>query len=216
VHLELAGRPRDAVYHLLTQVIVPRPIAWILTAAGEPTAPGAAVAASYNLAPYSFFNAVSAEPPLVAVAVGRSPRPGATDKDTYANLLARPEHTIMLPHAAQLDAVEMSSDALPPGESELSHVGLDLIDWAWSTPRVAGVRVALGCTLERDIELSEGGSHLLICRAHVLWIDDEVARADAQGRVRVDPTGLDPLVRLGAGWYSSLGEPMRPTPRPDR
>jgi flavin reductase (DIM6/NTAB) family NADH-FMN oxidoreductase RutF len=215
VYVELAGRARDAVYHLLTQVIVPRPIAWVLTVDGSSADGDRDATRTFNLAPYSFFNAVSAAPPLVAVSVGRSPRAGAEVKDTYANLLEHGEHTIMLPHVGQLDAVELTSDALPPGESELAHAGLDLVDWDWATPRIEGVRVALGCTLERDVELSEGGSHLLLCRVHAVWVDDAVVDTDERGRVRVDMSGLDPLARLGAGAYGSLDTPLRPSDRPD-
>lgn len=75
--IELAGRPRDETYHLLTQVIVPRPIAWVLSVGEQ---------GGHNLAPYSFFNAVSAEPPLVAFSVGRSPRADAPVKATSAGL----------------------------------------------------------------------------------------------------------------------------------
>jgi flavin reductase (DIM6/NTAB) family NADH-FMN oxidoreductase RutF len=203
--IELAGRPRDETYHLLTQVIVPRPIAWVLSVGAQ---------GGHNLAPYSFFNAVSAAPPLVAFSVGRSPRPDAPVKDTADNLRARGEHTIMLPHVGQLDAVEVSADALAPGESEIEHAGLELVDWEWATPRVLGVRVALGCTLERDVELADGGSHLLISRIHVVWVDDAAAGADPKGRVAVDPSALDPLARLGAGRYGALAEPLRPSPRP--
>jgi flavin reductase (DIM6/NTAB) family NADH-FMN oxidoreductase RutF len=214
VRFELAGRPKDAVYHLLTQVVVPRPIAWILTVGDAAQGEDRAAAPSFNLAPYSFFNAVSSAPPLVAVSVGRSPRAGAEVKDTYANLLEHPEHTIMLPHVGQLDAVEATSDPLPPGQSELAHAGLELVEWDWSTPRVAGVRVALGCRLERDIELGEGASHLLLCRVEVVWIDDAAGEIDDRDRVRVDMPALDPLARLGAGAYGSLDAPLRPAPRP--
>jgi flavin reductase (DIM6/NTAB) family NADH-FMN oxidoreductase RutF len=203
--IELAGRPRDAVYHLLTQVVVPRPIAWVLSIGGD---------GAPNLAPYSFFNAVSAEPPLVAFSVGRSPRPDAPVKDTAANLGTHPEHTIVLPHVGQLDAVERSSDALAPGDSEVDHAGLELVAWDWVTPRVAGARVALGCTLEREVVLAEGGSHLMISRVHVVWVDDAVAGSDAKGRVAVDALALDPLARLGAGSYGALASSLRPAPRP--
>jgi flavin reductase (DIM6/NTAB) family NADH-FMN oxidoreductase RutF len=216
MRFELAGRSKDAVYHLLTQVVVPRPIAWILTVGRGPTGDGRPVTSTFNLAPYSFFNAVSAAPPLVAVSVGRSPRAGAEVKDTYANLLEHAEHTIMLPHVGQLDAVELTSDPLPPGQSELDHAGLDLIEWGWSTPRIEGVRVALGCSLERDIELSEGGSHLLLCRVHVVWVDDAVGATDERDRVHLDMASLDPLARLGAGVYGSLDAPLRPAARPER
>jgi len=215
VRFELAGRPRDAVYHLLTQVIVPRPIAWVLTAGPGPAGEGQPDVPKFNLAPYSFFNAVSAAPPLVAVSVGRSPRAGAEVKDTYANLLDHAEHTIMLPHVGQLDAVELTSDPLPPEESELGHAGLDLVEWGWSTPRVDGVRVALGCSLDRDIELSEGGSHLLLCRVHVVWIDDAAGVTDERDRVHVDVSRLDPLARLGAGAYGSLDVLRRSSRSPE-
>ena len=92
--IELAGRSCDETYHLLTQVIVPRPIAWVLSVGEQ---------GGHNLAPYSFFNAVSAAPPLVAFSVGRSPRPDAPVKDTADNLRTHGEHTIMLPPVGQPD-----------------------------------------------------------------------------------------------------------------
>lgn len=204
-----------AVYHLMTQVVVPRPIAWVVTDNGD----DAPDDARWNLAPYSYFNAVASEPPVVMFSVGTTarsagavPAGAAPMKDTLANVTARSEHTIALPHHAQLDAVELTSMEVPFGESEFALAGLEPVGWDWPVPRPSGVRAALGCTVERIVPIADGPQRVVLARVHRVWVDDAVVGEDAKGRPRVDATLLDPLLRLGAGSYASMG----PTVRPER
>ena len=203
----LDGVPGTDVYRLLTQVIVPRPIAWVLTDAGEEAGSGDA---RWNLAPYSYFMGLASEPPLVgfSVGIGRERRV----KDTLVNLRARPEHTILLPHLGQLDAVQRTSAELPPGASEVVDTGLGTVDWDWPTPRLEGSRVALACRLERCVDLAPDDRQVLVVsRVHRVWLDDAVAVEGRPGSQLVDPAALDPLARLGAGLYAGLGTPVRPS-----
>lgn len=209
--IETSELSPSATYHLLTQVVVPRPIAWVVSdnddalAADDP--------ARWNLAPYSFFNAVASDPPTVLFSVGRSPRDpqaGGAVKDTLANLTARPRHTIALPGRDALDAVEATAAPLPPGRSELVEADVAAIDWDWDVPRPQGARVALGCTLDAVHPVADGPQRLVLSRIHRVWVDDDAVGTDAKGRVVVDATRLDPLLRLGAGHYAALGEPARP------
>jgi flavin reductase (DIM6/NTAB) family NADH-FMN oxidoreductase RutF len=192
-----------AVYHLLTQVIVPRPIAWVVSenAEGSPD--------PWNIAPFSYFNGVASAPALVMFSVGVG-LAGRT-KDTLQNVGERPLHTIALPHAAQLDAVQATAEPLPAGDSEFSHAGVAPQEWEWPVPRPSGARVALGCRVERIIDIVPEEQVMVISRVELLWVDDAAVSADHRGRTRFDVVALDPLGRLGAGQYAPIGAPRMPS-----
>lgn len=206
--VELARLSPTDVYHLMTQVIVPRPIAWVVSEDPPGDAP------SWNLAPYSYFNAVSSDPPTVMFSVSRSQRPtgpGAGDvKDTLANVTARPVHTIALPGRSQVDQVEATASTVPPGTSEFTLADLEPVAWDWPVPRPAGARVALGCTVDRIVPVGDGPQRIVLSRIERIWVDPAVVGEDAKGRLRVDAALLDPLARLGAGEYAGLTAPFRP------
>jgi flavin reductase (DIM6/NTAB) family NADH-FMN oxidoreductase RutF len=130
-------------------------------------------------------------------------------KDTISNIEARGQHTIALPTHAQLEAVEATSAPLPHGESEFLRVGLQAEPWEWPIPRPAGVRAALGCTVDRIVPIAGGPQRVVLARVHVVWVDDVAVFEDHRGRAQVDAALLDPLLRLGAGTYASMGPTTR-------
>jgi len=200
----------SVVYHLMTQVVVPRPIAWVVTDNGPGAGP-----ARWNLAPFSYFNAVASDPPTVMLSIGvAAPDSGSRDgrKDTSTNLTERREHTIALPTRAQLEAVEATSAGIAHGESEFALAGLDAVAWDWPVPRPSGVRVAMGCTVDSIVPIADGPQRMVLARVHVVWVDDTAVTEDRRGRPVVDAVRLDPLMRLGAGSYAALG----PTATPER
>lgn len=212
--LDLDGASGPDAYRLMTQVIVPRPIAWVVTDAGGDASDGDG---RWNLAPFSYFMGLASDPPLVgfSVGIGRAGRA----KDTLRNLRERPDHTVLLPHRGHMDVVQRTAAELPPDRSELVDAGLEPVGWAWPTPRIEGVRVALGCRLERLVELApEDRQVLVVSRIRRAWLDDGVARVDGAGGPLVDPVALDPLARLGSGRYAGVTAPIRPgeavEPRP--
>lgn len=208
---ELAGLPGPDVYHLLTQVIVPRPIAWVVSE-NRPDATD-----RWNIAPYSYFNGVASSPPLVMFSVGIG-LAGRT-KDTLRNVSERPRHTIALPTQGQLDAVQTTARPLPPGESEFDTAGLAAVAWEGAVPRPSGCRVALDCIVEQIIDVVPDEQIMVISRVDRLWVDDSAVAADARGRTIISAEALDPLARLGAGRYSGVGPSRYPsdgaTWRPD-
>lgn len=206
--VDLEGMSSAAVHHLMTQVIVPRPIAWVVSDNGV----DAAADARWNVAPYSFFNTVASHPPTVMFSVGERGRPdgAAGVKDTLMNVAARAEHTIALPNREQLDAVEATSAEVPHGQSEFALAGLEAVAWEWSVPRPSGVRAALGCTVASIVPIADGPQRVVLARVHRIWVDDAAISEDAKGRPLIDPTILDPLLRLGAGLYTRMGPTMRP------
>src|SRR5215218_9105301 len=113
MQIDVAKTPVVDVYHALVGVVTPRPIAWVTTidAAGR-----------VNLAPFSFFNAFGANPPVVVF----SPtlRRDGTKKDTLLNVEATGEFVVHASVASLAERVNQSSVELPPGESEVELVGL--------------------------------------------------------------------------------------------
>lgn len=183
-------------YHLMTQAILPRPIAWVLTDSG---------AASYNLAPFSYFNAVCSEPPIVMISAG-SKRPGEV-KDTRRNIVERKSLVIHIPQVSQAKLVSESAASLEHGDSEVERLGLELVEEpGWSLPRLAISPIAM---LAHFYELQEIGPHkqaLILCQLDRIYMSDDVVSLDEKQRVQVDPQAVDPLSRLGGNSYASIGD----------
>jgi flavin reductase (DIM6/NTAB) family NADH-FMN oxidoreductase RutF len=127
-------------YKLLTNLVVPRPIAWVTSQ--SPTG-------RVNLAPFSFFNAVGSDPLYVIVSVGR--RDTGEPKDTAKNILATGEFVVNLVTEDLFSAMNLSAADFPPGESELTAAGLHP---APSTrvkpPRLAESQASLECKLYKS------------------------------------------------------------------
>ena len=100
-------------YKLLTNLVVPRPIAWVSTVNSE---------GLVNLAPFSFFNAVCADPLYVVVSIGR--RDNGAPKDTAANIERCGEFVVNLVTEDLLAAMNISAADFPPDQSELPAAGL--------------------------------------------------------------------------------------------
>ena len=189
------GRART--YQLMTQIVVPRPIAWVLTAQPD---------GGYNLAPFSYFNAVCSEPPLVMISIDLGP--GGRRKDTRANIERERRFVVHIASDHQIDAVNESSAPLPAGESEVDKLGLQLSDFAdCDLPRLSDCRVAMHCSLHKADEVA-AGQMLLFGRVESVWLDNRIAAADG-GRISVDASQLRPAARLGAGTYARAGEVVK-------
>jgi len=195
-----SGAPDEfgSVYRLLSGAVTPRPIAWVSSRSPD---------GDDNLAPYSFFNVVSIDPPILMFSpVGRAPD-GL--KDTARNILgddgagdgvedpaARPGFVIQLAAVDLVEEMNASSATLDNDESEFEHAGVtpveaDEVDAA----RVAEAPVAFECEL---YEAHGVGSSTMILgevvRAHV----DEALLTDNE----FDITDYDPLGRLSGGLYT--------------
>ena len=177
------------VYALMTQVIVPRPVAWVLSANAD---------GSLNLAPYSYFTAVASDPPTIALSIGR--RPDGDVKDTRANLEARGDCVVHVAHTELAEAVTASAATLPRGESEVEALGLETVPMAGSPlPRLALCRVALACEYVSTHEIGRQG--VVFARVRHVHVDDAAMGRDAKGRPKAVATALDPIGRLGGGEY---------------
>ena len=179
-------------YRLLAHLVGPRPIALVCTVNQEDEP---------NLAPFSFFNAFSAEPPVVGFSCTRTLRENKL-KDTYCNLREVPQCTISVVTRSIVEQVNLCAVDYPAHVNEFEKSGLsplpsDLVQ----PPRVAESPAHLECQLLQILELGEGGGagNLALCKVLKIHISDDVW--DGEG---VDPHKLDLVGRLGGAFYTRV------------
>jgi len=202
MHLSFTELSPRQIYRLMTQTIVPRPIAWVLSDNGD---------GGFNLAPFSYFNGICSTPPLCMISVGHK-RDGSK-KDTWRNIEERADYVLHITSAEHAELVSATAASLPHGESEITASGLSTAPLEGSRlPRVVGPKVALVCRKHRILELGEGPQGVIFGEITAAWIDDEVV-LETDGNPLLDPRRLDPLSRLGGNDYGTLGD-VRSVERP--
>lgn len=196
-----AARDARANYHFLTSAIVPRPIAWVTT-----LDPATGVV---NAAPFSWFNAVCADPPMVMLAIIR--RSDGSLKDTVRNIRASGEFVVNVAPKAMLHEMVQSSGDYPPDVSEVEAVGLQTVaSRKVRPPRLAASPVHFECRLAQELPLGRTQSVSLVLGEVVhLAADDGVL--DARGNV--DPARLVVAARMGGSAYVDTSQPFS-VPRP--
>jgi flavin reductase (DIM6/NTAB) family NADH-FMN oxidoreductase RutF len=188
---QLSGNQR---YHLITQTITPRPIAWIMTK-NENT--------SFNLAPFSYFAPLSSDPALLAVSIGD--KANGIAKDTKHNILRDKECVLHIPSGELINAVNDSAASFAYGESELSSIGLTLAEFSKTLPRIAEAKVALYCRLFDIHSLENTSFDVLYLEILALYVNDSLI-TEQDSRTVIDNKKLNPLSRLGGNDYALLGE----------
>lgn len=188
------------IYHLMTSVVVPRPIAWVSTVSRSGV---------LNLAPFSYFNAVTSTPPLISISVGR--RRGQR-KDTAVNASSTRELVVNVVTEPNLVSMNETSGDYPPDVNEFEVAGLTPIDSVLvKPPRVAEAPVQLECRTREIFELSPGIVDLVIAEVVMFHVSDDLP---IDGDLRIPGAALRPIARLGGGEYATLGE-IKTLPRPE-
>lgn len=188
-----ALRPRDAYAWMIT-TILPRPVAWVSTISLE---------GRTNLAPFSFFQGVTANPPTLMF-VPVNTRDG-TKKDTVRNIEQVPEFVVNLVPFALAEQMNQCSAMLPYGESEYEAFGIaPAASERVRPPRVAAAPVAFECTLDRIVHIGEGplAANVIFGRILVAHIADGVLGEEG----KPDPGKLDLIGRLGGDSYARTTE----------
>jgi len=190
--------PSQVYFHMI-QALVPRPIAWVLSENPR---------GRFNLAPFSYFNAVCSDPPLILISVGQRAQGG--HKDTRVNIEQRRDFVVHIAHREMLEALNASSAELPPEVSEVDQLGLETVDFPGSRlPRLAACRIAMACECFRVDEIGRAPQSLIFGLVRRLFVSEQVAGLDQRGRLQIDAQQLDPLGRLGADQYMSFGQRVR-------
>ncbi|WP_420798638.1 flavin reductase family protein [Paenibacillus beijingensis] len=174
--------------------IVPRPIALVTTLSGDGVV---------NAAPFSYFNIVTANPPMVSVSVQRKQ---GIRKDTARNALTAGSFVVHITDAANVEAVNRTAANLPAAESEIDFARLTTVPSEKITvPGIVEAKVRMECVLEQAYPLGgtadEPACDLLIGRVVCFHIADELLH---NGRIDVDR--LQPVSRLAGSNYGKIGE----------
>ncbi len=198
--IDFAELSASQVYQTMTQTLIPRPIAWVLTDNGPHNGNP-----SYNLAPFSYFTAVSSDPALVMLSIGKKPE--GEIKDTRRNLLERKHAIIHIAHESDAKDVTASAATLPFGDSEIESLGIDAEPVeGWPLPRVKRCAIAMCCDLYDVQEIGPNKQGLLFCQIHKIFVDDKAVSFDDKQRIKIDASVISPLSRLGASEYASFGK----------
>jgi flavin reductase (DIM6/NTAB) family NADH-FMN oxidoreductase RutF len=195
-------KPRDA-YGWMISTILPRPIAWVSTIS---------LGGKTNLAPFSFFQGVTSNPPTLMF-VPVNTRDG-TKKDTVRNIEEVPEFVVNLVPFALAEQMNASSALLPYGESEFEAFGIAAApSHRVRPPRVAAAPVAFECTLDRFVQIGEGplAANVVFGRIEFLHVAEAALGADG----KPDAEKLDLIGRLGGESYARTTDRFS-LPRPDR
>ena len=181
--------PQDR-YKLLVSTVGPRPIAWVVTQDAQGVT---------NAAPFSFFNAISGDPPLVIIGIGGR-KPGDA-KDTGNNIRDTGQFVVNMVSDANAQAMNITAIDFPHGVDEIKEAGLTTVPSVKiKVPRIAESPVALECERFMNIDLGTDRTLVIgkVLAVHVQ--DDCVLNAE---RCYLDNEKLDLIGRLhGAGWSS--------------
>lgn len=190
-------------YKLLVGAILPRPIAVVSTVDAQ---------GRTNIAPFSFFNAISVSP--MAVAFSPITRGDGTDKDTLRNALpveegGLGEFVVNLPSASWVRQLAGAAEGLPAGESEFDLTGLTPADSrVIRPPRIAEAAVSYECRTLQVVRLAPGmplSGNIVIGEVVHVWVRDGLV----DDAMHVDLEGLDAIGKLSGSGY------CRPTDRFD-
>ena len=177
-------------YKLLVSTVVPRPIAWVVTLDPEGT---------INAAPFSFFNAVSGNPPIVTFGIGGR---GAGDaKDTGNNIRRTGQFVVNLVNNATAEAMNITAIDFPHTVDELQEAGLTLTpSTKIKPPRITESPVAFECERLVTIDVADDRT-IVLGRVLAIHIADDCV-LDAV-KCYVDTPKLDLIGRMhGRGWYA--------------
>lgn len=172
----------NAVYRTLSSLVVPRPIGWISTVSsdGQP-----------NLAPYSYFNAVSSSPPTVMFSASNS---NGELKDSPRNAIDTGEFVQNIVTSDLVEDMDLTSE--PTDKIEFEHADIEMekaetVD----PPRVADAKAALECEVVDCLEI--GQNSLIFGRVKQFHVDDSLV-TDGD----VDAAKIDSVGRLGGPYYT--------------
>ncbi len=159
----LANAQQKQIYNLMIGLIAPRPIAWITSMN---------LTGQLNAAPFSAFNYMGMDPPIVAVGVGNRPGPDATGKDTAQNIRNTGEFVVNVVNEAVAEAMNVTAIDFPPeiNELEIAHLKTEP-SLVVKIPRIAAAPASLEC---REITIIEiGRSRIIIGQIVAIHVKDE-------------------------------------------
>ncbi|MFL6557248.1 MAG: flavin reductase family protein [Bacillus sp. (in: firmicutes)] len=180
-------------YKFLIGSIIPRPIAFVTTISKDGV---------LNGAPFSYFNIVSSNPPMISLSIQRS---GVRQKDTARNIIESKQFVVHIVDEQNVEKINKTAANLPPDESEIELADLTPVESVKITvPGVKEAKIRMECSLEHFIELGgtdKPGCELIIGKVVQFHIDSDIYENG-----RINPRGLAAVSRLAGNNYAKIGE----------
>ena len=182
--IDPAGQTPRETYFLLTNLVVPRPIAWVSSLGPDGVR---------NLAPHSYFNIASHDPPIIHFT--QSGR-----KDTLLNVETTGEFVVNVVSADHAEAMNITAADFPPDEDEFAWAGVDAVaSSVVAPPRVAGARAAFECRVRTILPMGNG--NMVFGDVALVHVDEEIWAGG-----RIDVAALAPVGRLGGSAYATVDD----------
>jgi flavin reductase (DIM6/NTAB) family NADH-FMN oxidoreductase RutF len=184
---DLLHQHADRAYALLGSIVCPRPIAWVTTLHSD---------GSVNAAPFSFFNVIGDDPPMVMFCPGN--RDDGSPKDTALHCAEQKEFVVNLVDAPLAELMVQTSLSLPAGTSELDHFCIaTTASESIAVPRISDVPAALECRVHDIQEI--GGNRLVIGLVQKLFVRDDLIDPATE---RLLTSRYHPIGRMAVpDWY---------------
>lgn len=181
-------------YKFMIGSIIPRPIAFVTTISEDGTVNGA---------PFSYFNIVSSNPPMISVSIQRAK---GVQKDTARNIVQFKEFVVHIVDEQNVAKVNETAASLPPDQSEVELAGLTSVkSTKISVPGVQEAKIRMECVLEHSLELGGSGDtpgcDLIIGKVVQFHIEK-----DLYENGRINQPGLGAVSRLAGNDYAKIGE----------
>ena len=195
--------PQPKLHQYLLGAIGPRPIAFASTLDEQGRS---------NLAPYSFFNVFSSNPPILIFSPARRGRDNTT-KHTLENALINRECVINIVNYPMVEQMSLSSTEYPEGVSEFEKAGLTPIASEIVKPfRVKEAPVQFECKINDVVALGDqgGAGNLVICEVVRIHISEDILDEDG----RISPIKIDQVARMGGHFYTRANQGLFQLPQP--
>jgi len=180
-------------YKFLIGSIIPRPVAFVTSLSEEGV---------LNGAPFSYFNIVSSNPPMISLSIQRIE---GSQKDTARNILNSKEFVVHIVDEQNVEKMNLTAASLPPSQSEVQFAELTPVESVKvSVPGVKEAKVRMECVLEYSLELGvkhSDGCDFMIGRVVQYHIESSIYENG-----KIDPRGLGAISRLAGHDYAKIGE----------
>ncbi len=180
-------------YKLLVGSIIPRPVAFVTTVS---------IDGVLNGAPFSYFNIVSSNPPMISLSIQRSE---GRQKDTARNIIESKEFVVHIVDEQNVEKVNITAANIPSDQSEIELANLSPVESVEiSVPGVKEAKIRMECSLEHSVELGgldSPGCDFIIGKVVQFHIENDIYENG-----RINPTGLAAVSRLAGTNYAKIGE----------
>src|ERR1017187_1144078 len=171
MNFDMEKTPHRQVYNLLIGLVAPRPIAWVTSMDERGT---------LNAAPFSSYNYLCTDPPIVGMGVTNRSGPGAVPKDTAHNIRRTGEYVINVVTEDLLEKMNICATDFPAGVNELEMAGLTTAPSSVvKVPRIAEAHAALECREFTTMEI--GRSRIILGRVVAMYVEDRFVVPEQNG-----------------------------------